>query len=104
MGTVIRFRNLSGIQYIDTLRQLADHTVFYASKLPKSVTFTLKNPLSQYALDACCNAVRGNAVFVQSNADYELRRSYLLASYACLESLEELLHGDTLLPFHLQQR
>ena len=100
MGTVVRFRNQSGIQYIDTLRQLADHTVFYTSKLPKTVTFTLKNPLCQYALDACCNAVRGNAVFVQSDKDYELRRSYLMAAYSCLDSLEELLHVAAIRYYH----
>ena len=92
MPPVIRFRNPSPVQFIDTMRQLADHTVFYAARLPKSHTFTYRNPLSQLALEACVNCVRANSVYLATEQDFITRRNYLLAAYANLDALEEMLH------------
>lgn len=88
MGTVARFRNPSGIQFIDTMKDLANHTIFYINRLPKSTRFIWQTKICELVQDALIHVAKANSVFVKYESDYTYRRRLLQSAMGNIDALE----------------
>lgn len=90
MSTLVKDRKQSAVQFLATMRQLVNHTVMYAGRLPKSVRIVWTFPMVKLAQDAmvelhCANAIRKPKL----ESDYVKRRSHLHNALGYLDALEE---------------
>lgn len=88
MSTLKRFRNPSGVQYIDTMKELVAHTVFYINRMPKSTRFIWQTKICDLAQSALINVARANAIRIVDDETFNLRRRLLLLSLGNIDALE----------------
>lgn len=91
MTVRVRDRLPSGVQFIDTARELVVHTIQYAKKFPKSLMFFITKDLVDTSKSIYKNVVIANSIYPKSKLDVELRYKYLVAAKGYVEALDGLL-------------
>ena len=88
MSTIKRFRNPSGVQFIDTMKELVAHTVFYINRMPKSTRFIWQTKICDLAQNALIRVARANAIRIKDNETFLLRRRLLELAMGDIDALE----------------
>ena len=91
MSTIRRFRKQSNIQFIDTMMELTNHTVFYANRLPKSVKFIWTTKLCDFCQEALLLLNKGNAIHFTNKDEYTKRKLFFEEALGTLNALEQFL-------------
>ena len=93
MATKKKDRKPSPVQFIDTAKELVEHTWFYISKFPKSTRFIFQTKISDLAMDLYINTQRANSIFVEkeNEADRQNKRECVQQALGIINSLEGLL-------------
>lgn len=91
MSVRVRDRLPSGVQYIDTARELVVHTIQYCKKFPKNLMFLITKDLVDTSKSIYKNVVIANSIYPKSKLDIELRYKYLIAAKGYVEALDGLL-------------
>ncbi len=92
MSVRLNDRGLSGVQFIDTARELFIHTITYARKFPKSAMFFVTKDIADKA-----RAVYNHVIAAQSvgrprrQADIEIRYRHFKEAIACIYNLSALI-------------
>lgn len=84
-------RGESAVQFIETARKLQEHTLTQCLKVPKRYTFLLTQEVMHLATDVYNNVVSANSVYPINQHEAQLRRDYLTAANASLQSLDRQL-------------
>ena len=84
-------RGESAVQFIETARKLQEHTLMQCLKVPKRYTFLLTQEVMHLATDVYNNVVSANSVYPINQHEAQLRRDYLTAANASLQSLDRQL-------------
>lgn len=88
MSVKVKDRKLSGIQFVDTARELVVHTIFYAKKFPKSMMFLITKDIVDTARSIYKNVVIANSIYPKSKLDIELRYKYLVQAKGLIDVLD----------------
>ena len=84
-------RGESAVQFIETARKLQEHTLTQCLKVPKRYTFLLTQEIMHLATAVYNGVVSANSVFPMNQHEVQLRRDYLIAANASLQSLDRQL-------------
>lgn len=84
-------RRESGIQYIDTARELVVHTIGYARKFPKSMMFLLTKDIVDTAKSIYTNVVIANSCKPTSADAVKFRRAHFDEARGQIDALDGLL-------------
>lgn len=92
MGVRDNERKPSGVQFIDTARELFVHTITYARKFPKSAMFLITKDIVDKARSVYDHVIAAQSVGKpKCAADVELRYKHFKEAIACLYNLSSLL-------------
>ena len=91
MSVPLGKRKPSGVQYLDTARELAIHTLRYTNKKFAKKDTDIIRRLRDLALDILENVSSANSIFVKTQKDKEMRRTCLMNARNNLFSLSSLL-------------
>lgn len=84
-------RRPSEIQYIDTARELVVHTLSYARKFPKSLTFLFTKDIVDCARKVYTEAMIANSCFPNKKEAVIFRYNHLMEAKGQLDALDGLL-------------
>lgn len=84
-------RRTSSIQYVDTARELAVHTIQYGRKFPKSAMFLIVKDIVDSARKVYTEVVIANSCYPKSLDDVAFRATHLREAKGNLEALDGLL-------------
>lgn len=91
MSVKVHNRKTSGVQFIDTARDLLVHTINSCKKFPKSVMFYLTQDLVMRAREVYANVVKANSIYPKGEVDIELRYHFLVEARGNIDVLSGLL-------------
>lgn len=78
MGTLVRFRRPSSVEFIDTIEKLIGHTTFYLKRLPKSDRFIWVTDMCSLIKQVGEECVIANSIAVcHYEQDFLKRREHL---------------------------
>lgn len=84
-------RNESKVQFIDTARELVEHTLKYVHKLPKRATFYLSIRIFDYSAKVYESVVSANEYYPTTSLDIEQRKILFKQAQGYLSSLDYFL-------------
>ena len=87
MSVIKSKRSVSGVQFLDTARELQVFTTRTCVKFPKRYTFFITNNIVQCAVKVYGCVKRGNSIFPSSTDDAKLRHEQFVMAYAELQNL-----------------
>lgn len=88
MSVIKSKRRTSGVQFLDTARELDLYTMKTCIKfIPKRYTFYLAQPTALIASNIHSCVKRGNSIFPATARDYEMRREQFIMAEAELQNL-----------------
>lgn len=89
MSTLVRFRNPSGVQFIDTVEELISHTTKYLGRLPKSDRFIWVTDLCSLVKRIGIECVSANTIKdFKIEHDFISRRDHLQKALGYLNALD----------------
>lgn len=89
MGTLVRFRRNSSMQFIDTCEELIGHTTFYLKRLPKSDRFIWVTDMCSLAKSIGEECVIANSIAVfHYEQDFLERRKHLQIALGKLNTFD----------------
>lgn len=92
MSVRLNDRQPSGIQFIDTARELFVHTITYARKIPKSAMFFVTKDIADKARAVYNHVIAAQSVGKPSSAlDVEIRYRHFKEAIACIHNLSALI-------------
>ena len=84
-------RGESAVQFIEIARKLEEHTLTQCLKVPKRYTFLLTQEIMRLVTAVYNGVISANSVFPTNQHEAQLRRDYLIAANASLQSLDRQL-------------
>lgn len=87
MSVIKSKRGLSGVQFLDTARELHLFTLRTCAKFPKRYTFFITNNIVQCAINIHSYVKKGNSIFPSNADDAKLRREHFIRAGAELQNL-----------------
>ena len=84
-------RNESAVQYVDTARELYEHTLRYCRKFPKSAMFFITKDVVECAKSVLLNVLSANKIYVKTEGDRAQRRAMLQAACGELSTLDAII-------------
>lgn len=87
MSVIKAKRGESGVQFLETARQLQIFTIKQCLKIPKRYTFYLGTRISDIAARVYEYAKKGNSIYPSNPHEVQMRRDYFLQARAECESL-----------------
>ena len=80
------------VQFVDTARELAVHTLHYAKKFPKSAMFLITKDIVDLSKEIYKSVVCANVFFpIQTETDVAERYKLFKHALGCIETLDSLL-------------
>lgn len=91
MSVIKNKRNISGIQFLDTARELQIITMRNCAKFPKRYTFFITNNIVQCAVNICGYVKKGNSIFPTNQHEYQMRREqFIMAGCECQNLITQI--------------
>ena len=87
MSVIKNKRSLSGVQFLDTARELQIFTMRICSKFPKHYNPFLNWPIIQQSVNVHNFVKKGNSIFPTNQMEYELRRQQFVLAGAELQAM-----------------
>ena len=87
MSVIKSKRGVSGVQFLDTARDLHIFTMRTCVKFPKRYTFFITNKIVETASNIHTCVKRGNSIFPSNANDVRLRREEFLTASVEIQSL-----------------
>lgn len=87
MSVIKNKRGLSGVQFLDTARELQIFTTRKCVKFPKRYTFFITSSIVQCAINIHSYVKKGNSIFPSNADDAKLRREQFTLAIAELQNL-----------------
>ena len=84
-------RNESAVQYVDTARELYEHTLRYCRKFPKSATFLVTKDVVDAAKGVFTNVLAANRIYPKTEGDRAQRRAKLFDALGGLAALDAII-------------
>ena len=84
-------RNESAVQYVDTARELYEHTLRYCRKFPKSATFLVTKDVVDAAKSVFVNVLGANRIYPKTEGDRAQRRGKLYDALGGLAALDAII-------------
>ena len=87
MSVIKNKRSVSGVQFLDTARELQIFTMRTCSKFPKHYNPFLNWPIIQQSVNVHNLVKKGNSIFPSNLGEYELRRQQFVMALAELQAM-----------------
>lgn len=87
MSVIKNKRSVSGVQFLDTAKELQTYTIRTCIKFPKRYTFFITNNIVQCSMNIHAYIKRGNSIFPQNTDDARLRHEQFVMANAELQNL-----------------
>lgn len=87
MSVIKSKRSVSGVQFLDTARELQMFTMRTCVKFPKRYTFFITNSIVQCAVNIHGFVKKGNSIFPSNAHDVQLRHEQFVMANAELQNL-----------------
>lgn len=93
LHTLSKDRGESSVQFIETAKELMEHTWRYLHKLPKSTRFTIQQKINDAVIRVYTDVSSANAIFARKDSveDKEEKRKYIVDALCVLNTVEGLL-------------
>lgn len=83
-------RKESGVQFLDTARELTVHLLGCVKRMPKSWRFVLTNKLADLGCDIYTEVCTANAIYPKAGEDIEQRARHLNVALGKIDALDGL--------------
>lgn len=87
MSVIKNKRSVSGVQFLDTAKELQTYTIRACVKFPKRYFFVISNDINQSAMKIHAFVKRGNSIFPSNADDARLRHEQFVLAVAELQNL-----------------
>ena len=87
----VPFRKPSGVQFVDTARELVVHALRYTRKFPKSMMLILTKDIVDESRTIYKEVIKANSVKPQSKGDVAFRQKHFYEALGALNALDALL-------------
>lgn len=87
MSVIKNKRSVSGVQFLDTAKELQTYTIRTCVKFPKRYFFIISNNIIQSATKIHAFVKRGNSIFPTNADDTRLRHEQFVLAVAELQNL-----------------